>query len=95
MQKFRKYLVYEYVPIMEKTFKSDTRESCIAQRSIYVILNGNEETNSYINQVRNVLRSLFSDRICKCILIKVEISDLLFCLTFLEALLKARNISRS
>jgi len=38
MQKVRKYLVYEYVPIMEKTFISGTRESCVAQRSIYVIL---------------------------------------------------------
>jgi len=38
MQTVRKYLVYEYVPIMEKTFRSGTRESCVAQRSIYVIL---------------------------------------------------------
>jgi len=51
MQKVRKYLVYEYVPIMEKTFISGTRESCVAQRSIYVILRGNEETRRYIKKV--------------------------------------------
>ena len=61
MQSVRKYLVYKYVPIMEKTFRSGTRDSCVAQRSIYVMLRGNEETRSYINQVRNVLRHLFSD----------------------------------
>ena len=60
MQTVRKYSVYEYVPVMVKTFRSDTRESCVAQRSIYVILRGNEETRRYINQVRNVLRRLFS-----------------------------------
>ena len=59
MQTFRKYLVYEYVPIMESTFRSDTRESCVTQRSIYIILRGNEETRRYINQVRSVLRSCF------------------------------------
>jgi len=58
MQTVRKYLVYEYVPIMERTFRSVTRESCVAQRSVYVILRGNEETRSYINQVRNALRHL-------------------------------------
>jgi len=60
MQTVRKYLVYEYVPIMEKTFRSGTSESCVAQRSIYVILRGNEETRRYIKQVRNVLRHLMS-----------------------------------
>jgi len=60
MQRVRKYLVYEYVPIMEKTFRSGTRESCHAKRSAYVILRGNEDTRSYINQVRNILRHLFS-----------------------------------
>ena len=54
MQSLRKYLVYEYVPIMEKTFRSGTRDSCVAQRSIYVILRGNEETRRFINQVRNL-----------------------------------------
>jgi len=60
MQTVRKYLVYEYtyVPIMEKTFRSGTTESCVAQRSIYVILRGKEEKRRYINQVRNVLRHL-------------------------------------
>jgi len=58
MQTVRKYLVYEYVPIMEKTFRSGTTESCVAQRSIYVILRGNEETRRYINEVRNELRHL-------------------------------------
>jgi hypothetical protein len=62
MQTIRKFLVYEYVPIMVKTFRSDTRESCVAQRSIYVILRGNEETRRYINQVRNVLRNFFFDK---------------------------------
>ena len=60
MQTVRKYLVYEYVPIMEKIFRSGTRETCVAQRSIYVILRGNEETRRYINEVRNVLRYLMS-----------------------------------
>ena len=69
MQTVRKYLVYEYVPVMVKTIRSDTRESCVAQRSVYVILRGNEETRRYINQVRNVLRDLI-DRIYKCILIR-------------------------
>jgi len=41
MQTVRKHLAYEYVPIMEKAFKSGTRESCVAQLSIYVILRGN------------------------------------------------------
>jgi len=60
MQTVRRYLVYEYVPIMERTFRSGTRESCVAQRSVYVILRGNDETRSQINQVRNVMRHLFS-----------------------------------
>ena len=58
MQTVRKYLVYEYVSIVEKTFRSGTRESCVTQRSIYVILRGNEKTRSYTSQVRNVLRLL-------------------------------------
>jgi hypothetical protein len=70
MQTVRKYLVYEYLPIMEKTFRSGTRESCVAQRSIYIILSGNEETRDYINQVRNVLRYLMSVIIYECNLIK-------------------------
>jgi len=60
MQTVRRYLVYEYVPIMERTFRSGNRESCVVQRSIYVILRGNEETRRYINQVRNVLKYLLS-----------------------------------
>ena len=60
MQTVRKHLVYEYVPIMERSFRSDTRESCVAQQSIYVMLRGNEETRSYINQVRKALILLFS-----------------------------------
>jgi len=63
MKTIRKYLVYEYVPIMEKTFSSGTRESCVAQRSLNVILRGNEEARSYINQVRNVLKYLLTYRI--------------------------------
>jgi len=59
MKTVRKYLVYEYVPIMEMTFTSGIRESCVAQQTIYVILRGNEETRRYVNQVRNVLRPLF------------------------------------
>jgi len=70
IQTVRKYLVYEYVPIMERTFRSGTRESCVAQQSIYVILRGNEETRSYINQVRNVLIYLMSVIIYECNLIK-------------------------
>jgi len=64
MQTVRKYLVYEYVPIMEKTFRSGTRENCVAQRSIYVMLRGNEETRRYINQVRNALIHLISVSVC-------------------------------
>jgi len=59
MKAFRKYLVYVYVPIMEKTFKSGTRRNCVTQQSIYVILRGNEETRRCINQVRNALRHIF------------------------------------
>jgi hypothetical protein len=58
MQKVRKYLVNEYMPILEKKFITGARESCAGKRSIYVILRGNEETRRYINQVRNVLRHL-------------------------------------
>jgi len=67
IQTVRKYLVYEYVPIVENTFRSGNRESCVAQRSIYVILRGNEETRNCIKQVRS---NMFSDRIYKCILIQ-------------------------
>jgi hypothetical protein len=63
LQRVRKHLLYEYVPVMERTFRSDTRQSCVAQLSIYVILKGNEETRRYINQVRNVLRHLM---LCYC-----------------------------
>jgi hypothetical protein len=58
MKAFRKYLVYVYVPIMEKTFRSGSRENCVAQRSIYIILSGNEETRRYIHQVRSALTHL-------------------------------------
>jgi hypothetical protein len=70
MQTVRKYLVYEYVPIMERTFGGGAREGCIAQRSIYVILRGNEETRRYIKQVTNVMRYLMSVIIYDCTLIK-------------------------
>jgi hypothetical protein len=63
MQQLRKYLILEYVPIMETTFRSGARESCVAQRALYVMLTGNEETRSYINQVGNVQRSLFSSTV--------------------------------
>ena len=72
MQTVRKYLVYKYVPIMVKTFRNDDKEICVAQRSIYVILSGNEETRRFINQVRNVLRHL-SDRIYESVLIQETI----------------------
>ena len=61
MQTVRKYLVYEYVPIVEKTFRRGTGECCVAQRSIYVILRENEETRRCINQVRSVLIHLMSN----------------------------------
>jgi hypothetical protein len=70
IQTVRKYLVYEYVPIMGNTFRSGTRESCVAQQSIYVILGGNEETRRYINQVRNKVRYLLLDIIYEGNLIK-------------------------
>jgi len=60
IQTVRKYLVYEYVPLTEKTFRSGTRERCVAQRSIYVILRENEETRNYINQVRIALKHLLT-----------------------------------
>jgi len=65
MQTVRKYLVYGYVPIVERTFRSGTRESCVAQRSIYVILRGNEDTKRYINQVRSEMRHFISDILYK------------------------------
>jgi hypothetical protein len=58
MQTVRKHLAYEYVPIMGKIFGTGARDSCVAQRSIYVVLRGNVETRSHINQVINVLRHL-------------------------------------
>ena len=69
MQTVRKYLVYEYIPVMVKTYRNGTRESCVAQRSVYVMLRGNEETRRFINQVRNALRNLLLDRIYECIVI--------------------------
>jgi len=67
MQTFRKYVVYEYVPIMEKTFRSGTTDICVAQRSIYFILRGNEETRNLINLVSNILRHfLFCYPTCVC-----------------------------
>jgi hypothetical protein len=76
----RKYLPYQYVPIMVKTFRIDNRESCRVQRSIYVILRGKEETRHFIRQVRNVLRHV-SDRIVKYMFLfktRYKISDLIF-----------------
>jgi len=75
MQTVHKYLVYEYVPIMERTFRSGTRESCVAQRSVYVILRGNEETRRFINQVRNVLRHLLFSNVKVYIVTKVTQFD--------------------
>ena len=72
MQTVRRYFVNEYVPVMVKTFRSVTKENCDVQRSIYVMLRGNEETRRFINQVRNVLKHL-SDRIYECILIRETI----------------------
>jgi hypothetical protein len=85
MQTVRKYLLYEYVPIVEKTFRSGARESCVAQRSIYVILRGNEEMRNYMHQVRNVLRHLTSVIIYECNLIKgTKYHTSLFLLIFFE-----------
>jgi len=81
--------VYEYVPIVERTFRGDTRESCVSQRSIYVILSGNEETRSYINQVRSVMRHLMSVIIYECHLIKgTNFQTSLFVLIIFQTLLK-------
>jgi hypothetical protein len=89
MQTVRKYLVYEYVPIMEKTFRSGTRESCVAQQSIYVVMRGNEETRSYISQVRNVLRHMIIDIMDEFTAIQgTQFSKLFSLLTFLLALSK-------
>jgi hypothetical protein len=85
MQTVRKYLLYEYVPIVGKTFRSGTGESCVAQRSIYVILGGNEETRRYINQVRNVMRYLMSVILYECNLIeRTKYRTSLFVLLFHE-----------
>jgi len=73
-----KYLAYEYVPIVERTFRSGTRESCVAQLSIYVILRGNEETRRYINQVRSAMRHLMSNIICDFTVIQGSFSNFLF-----------------
>jgi hypothetical protein len=62
MQTVRKFIVYVYVPIVENTFRNVTRENCVVQRSIHVMLRGNEETRRYITQVRNVLIHIFSGR---------------------------------
>jgi hypothetical protein len=53
MQKIQKLLLHEYIPIMETIFESNVTNSCSAQRSIYVMSRGDEETRSYIHQVRN------------------------------------------
>ena len=93
VQTVRKYLVYGYVPILEKTFRSGTRESCVAQRSIYVMLRGNEETRSYINRVSNVLRHLlFCYRICVRCNKRPTISFILIPLTFLRICSNDRKI---
>ena len=63
MQTVRKHLLYDYVPIMEKIFRSGTRESCVAQRSIYVMLRGSEKTRSCINRFRNALKLLCSSTV--------------------------------
>jgi len=85
MQTVRKYLVYEYVPLMVNTFRNDTRGNCAVQRSIHVILGVNEETRHYISQVINVLRYFNSQIILKCNLIngtKFQTSLIVF--TFFE-----------
>jgi len=80
MQTVRKYLVNDYVPVMEKTFRSGTTESCVAQRPIYVILRGNEETRRYIIQVRNVLRHLLFSNLQAYIATIVTQSEVFPCL---------------
>jgi hypothetical protein len=69
MQTLRKHLLYQYVPIMGKTFGSGARESCIAHRSIYVMLSGKEEIRRHINQVRYVLTYLLPAKMYKCLVI--------------------------
>jgi len=54
-QKIQKYLLHEYIPVMETLFETGFSTSCVAQRSLYVMLRGNEETRNYVNQVRTVL----------------------------------------
>ena len=96
MQTVRKNLGYEYVPIMEKTFRSGTRESCVAQRSIYVILRGNEETRRYINEVRSALRYLMSVIIHECNLMKyTKFQTSLFLLTSFETPLEMQDLYAS
>jgi hypothetical protein len=79
MQQLRNYLILEYVPIMETTFRSGARESCVAQRSIYVMLTGKEETRSYINQVGNVQRRLFSAAVQVYIRTQVTLHEMGLC----------------
>ena len=95
MQTVRKYLVYGYVPVMVKTYRNDTRESCVGQRSVYIILGGNEETKRIVNQVRNVLRHLL-DRIFECTLIRgIKFEIYLPVLYSLMNFLKERNVGLS
>ena len=91
MQAVRKHLLHGYVPIMEKTFTSATRDRCVAQRTIYVILSGNEDTRSYINQVRNIV---FSDGIYVYFNTKHTISNFMFCSIFFETVSKNRFVLR-
>lgn len=58
MATIRKYLLYKYAPVMKKIYLRGTRESCVSQRSMFVIPRVNEETRRYINQVRSVATHL-------------------------------------
>ncbi|XP_021923388.1 probable glutamate receptor [Zootermopsis nevadensis] len=50
MQKIRKHLLYEYIPIMDTVFRTGVSRRCSTQRSIYVVLKGDAETRNYIHQ---------------------------------------------
>lgn len=95
MQKFRKYLVFEYIPVMEKTYISGTRGNCVAQRLIYIMLTGSEETRRYVNEVRNVLMHLLSDIIYEFTIIQSkQFQDSFSFWHFLRVFWTDRNVDR-
>lgn len=76
IQIIRKFLLHEYIPIMVRAFESDARR-CVTQQSIYVILRGNKDTRTYINQVRNLLRDFSLSATLSTYIIDLEHANLI------------------